>query len=316
MDESERSDAVVALLSRLAELGYRFVTVTPDTHALVLARAPERRAGDVRDVLGWSRVFSPGALPDGIFELMRAAGACEPLPGGLWRPTLRVSSVGHLLFAHSAFPTLSRDAVFFGPDSYRFARAIRQHAPSATRAVDLGCGSGVGGIVLGHFGSSAQPVVLSDINDRALLLARANAEHARVPAELVQSDLFGSISGPVDLIVANPPYLVDPDRRAYRDGGAEHGLELSLRIVRESLARLDRDGGGSLLLYTGVAVVDGVDPFFEAIREDLRAAGARHAYDEIDPDIFASELARPAYADADRIAAVLLRVTLGAGAEI
>jgi hypothetical protein len=83
-----------------------------------------------------------------------------------------------------------------------------------------------------------------------------------------------------------------------------------VRIVREALARLARDGGGSLLLYTGVVMVGGADPFWQSIRPELERFGARHSYEELDPDVFSSELSSDGYEDAERIAVVLLRATL------
>lgn len=299
------------LLASLAQLGYRFTAVTPDTHALVLARDGSEDARCLRDVFGWNRAFSPAILPVALFDLMQHAGACEQLPSGLWRATLRVASYEHLLFAHSQFPTAAQDAVFFGPDSYRFARAIRKLAATATRAVDVGCGSGVGGIVLSHYGSLASPVVLADINERALSLARVNAQAAGVAAEVLNSDVLQQVDGAVDLVIANPPYLVDRTTRAYRHGGGHHGAELSARIAREALQRLSRDGGGTLLLYTGTAIVAGRDSFLELVREDLRSSEATFLYEELDPDIFSSELREPAYADAERLAAVLLQASVG-----
>jgi len=133
--------AIVRLLALLSELGYRFTAVTPRTHSLVLGRDKARTARSLRDVFGWNLPFSPEALPSGLFELMLRAQACEQLSTGHWRATLRVASVEHFLFVHSAFPTLARDAVFFGPDSYRFAAAVRRLGASARRAVDVGCGS-------------------------------------------------------------------------------------------------------------------------------------------------------------------------------
>jgi hypothetical protein len=65
-----------------------------------------------------------------------------------------------------------------------------------------------------------------------------------------------------------------------------------------------------LLLYTGVAIVNGTDPFWAAIEPELQRAGARHSYEELDPDVFSSELANPGYADVERIAVVLLQATL------
>ena len=302
---------ISTLLARLSELGYRFTAVTPETHALVLGRDATRTARSLRDVFGWNLPFSPDALPTGIFELIQRAEACEHLSTGNWRATLRVASVEHFLFVHSAFPTLARDAVFFGPDSYRFARAVRRLGSSARRAVDVGCGSGVGGVVLSHYGSLGSPVVLCDINDRALAFASVNAGLAGIPAEIVKSDVLRAVNGAVDLIIANPPYLVDATARAYRDGGGDHGAELSARIVKESLERLSRDGGGSLLLYTGSAIIDGTDSLRQLIEDDLRQSKARYLYEELDPDVFGSELLEPAYKDVDRIAVVLLQASVG-----
>lgn len=306
--ERPRAQALKRLLERLSELEYRFTTVTPETHAVVLGRAGAARARTLRDALGWNLPFDPRTLPEGIFEPLRAAEACTSLPDGSWRATLRVASVGHLLFLHGGFPTDARDAVFFGPDSYRFARAIRMLAPSAKRAVDVGCGSGVGGIVLGHFGTLEAPVVLADVNQRALELARVNASHAGLRTECVESDVLDGVTGPFDLVIANPPYLNDSCQRAYRHGGGPHGLALTLRMVREAILRLEP--GGTLLLYTGVAVVNGVDPLWHEARRELERVGAHFSYEELDPDVFGGELREPAYANVERIAAVLLQATL------
>jgi hypothetical protein len=97
----------------------------------------------------------------------------------------------------------------------------------------------------------------------------------------------------------------DEAARAYRDGGGLFGEALSVRIVREALARLAP--GGTLLLYTGVAVVDGQDVFWSAIRTLL--ADYAHDYRELDPDVFGEELARPGYENVERIAAVALSAT-------
>ncbi len=112
----------------------------------------------------------------------------------------------------------------------------------------------------------------------------------------------------VDRVIANPPYLVDERARAYRDGGGDFGAALSLRITHEALARLAP--GGSLLLYTGAAVVDGVDTFRRDVVPIIEGFNASYTYVEIDPDVFGEELGTSAYAAVDRIAAVALRVTL------
>src|SRR5690606_38669702 len=97
-----------------------------------------------------------------------------------------------MLFAHSGFPTTDADAVFFGPDTYRFCALLERAAGRAKRVVDVGCGSGVGGLVLG---AAAKRVVLADINERALRFARVNAALAGVDAEVVRSDVLADVTG-------------------------------------------------------------------------------------------------------------------------
>lgn len=297
------------MLRWLKDHGYSFTTVTPETHALVLERFGQEPGRSLRDIFGYNREFSPADVPRPLLELMEAADVCELQPAGRFKSRLRVSSLGDSLFAHSAFPTTDPSSVFFGPDTYRFVRAVLANAPRSWRAVDIGSGSGAAGILLHKYGHAAQ-VVLADINQRALELSSVNARANGVSAEVVQSDVLSGVDGRVDLIVANPPYLVDAAARTYRNGGGAHGEALSVRICRDSLERLARDGGGTLLLYTGVAIVDGEDPFLEQVRPELERMHARYRYEELDPDVFARELLQPAYRDAERIAAVFLRATL------
>ena len=91
--------------------------------------------------------------------------------------------------------------------------------------------------------------------------------------------------------MANPPYLLDASERAYRHGGGMLGAGLSLAIVDAALERLE--AGGSLLLHTGVAMVEGGDPFLARIRERLASREWEWDYQELDPDVFAEELDSP-----------------------
>src|SRR6185503_5795976 len=156
---------------------------------------------------------------------------------------------------------------FFGPDTYRFARFLAQKAVPARRLVDIGCGSGAGAVVAAC-ASGASEIVMADINPAALRLARVNATAAGMAAEIVHSDVLLDIDGTFDLVIANPPYLVDDDQRVYRHGGELLGAGLSLRIAREAAGRLNR--GGRLLLYTASAIVHGVDAFALAVIPMLR----------------------------------------------
>ncbi len=298
----------------LRDAGYGFVTPTPATHARVNARAANRWARDLRDVFGWSRPFRDGLLPDALVAAMRDAGVLAPCPdpdGPAWRSAVRLSSLHGLLLLHSAYPTGDADSVFLGPDTYRYAAALEAWLAARTapvrRAADIGSGSGAGAILVARACPGAE-VWAADINPAALLLTRVNAALAGVAVRAVHSDLLGSVVGDLDLACANPPYLADPSERAYRHGGGPLGAGLSLRIVRETPPRLAP--GGALLLYTGVAIVSGRDPFREAAMPQPGAHDdVEWDYREMDPDVFGEELEHDPYGAADRIAAVVLTAT-------
>ncbi len=294
---------LVALGELLKSAGYRFVTVTPETHRRVVARRP-RSARDLTDVFGWNLPFDPGVVSLQILDVLRAEDLVDAVADGQLRSRVRFSSLEGGLYAHSSFPTEAVDSVFLGPDTYRFCRALRQRAREPRVVVDIGCGTGAGGIVAGR---EAEKVILADISDLALVFAEANAELNGVRNVVtVKSDVLAEVHDEPDLVVANPPYLRDPLARTYRDGGGTYGEGLAVRIVAEALARLRR--GGTLLLYTGAAIVDGEDQFFRAAKPLLDAARAEVRYEEIDPDVFGEELSSPDYAALDRIAVVLLEV--------
>jgi release factor glutamine methyltransferase len=307
-------DQALLLLGRaLREAGYSFVTPTPETIRRVNARAGNEVARDLRGVFGWSRPFGEGVLPAAMLALLDKAGALERVEASTaawveaageearFRSAVRFSSLEGQLFVHSAWPTTAADAVFFGPDTYRYAALLLRSIARAGRVADVGCGSGAGGILLAP---RAQRVVLSDVNPLALRYARVNAALARVEdlVEIVESDVLFAVEGPLDLVVSNPPYLADDRGRVYRDGGGPRGIDLSVRIAREALARLSP--GGRLLLYTASPIEEGGDPLRAALQPLL--AGTTSSYLELDPDVFGEELERSAYSGADRIAVVAL----------
>lgn len=307
MTAPRQEEALVLLGRWLSASDYRFVTTTPATHARVNTRAGAAPARNSRDVFGWSRCFEAGLLPAQVIGWMRSGDLLDE--GALLRSRVRFSSLGDQLYAHSSYPTSDADAVFFGPDSYRFAALIeselrRQPLQRGARILDVGCGAGPGGMVAALASDLAAPqLLLADINPRALVHARANVALAALGrVTCVESDLYARAGGEFDLIVSNPPYLVDASARTYRDGGGPLGGGLSERIVAEGLARLAP--GGRLVLYTGAAIMDGGDPLFEALRAVLEQRGWPFTYRELDPDVFGEELELPAYAAADRIAAV------------
>ena len=299
-----RSLALVTLGRFLKKEGYRFVVVSPTTHERVLNRPEEQPT--LRSIFGWNRTFDRNAVSPQLFDLLSEADVLS-LSGDRYRSSVRFATIDDMLFAHSAFPTVETDAVFFGPDTYRFVRLVRSalvDIPSKTgiTLIDVGTGSGAGGLCAAR-GLDAAKIRLADVNPRALELSAVNAAiNDLKSADVVFSDVLAGIEGEPNLIIANPPYLLDEKQRLYRHGGGDMGTLLAQRIVAEGLARLAP--GGRLVLYTGTPIDAGTDPLFELIKPLLQLHCSQFVYEEIDPDVFGDELEKRAYASVDRIAAV------------
>ena len=303
-----RTEALVDLIARLKRAQYQFVTPSLATHRRVLKREGPRLARDLRDVFGWSLPFEADLLGPGWMETLAAAGVVQHDGKGVLRSALRASSLDADIFLHSAFPAAAADAVFFGPDSYRFASFLKAEladAPGGGLLVDLGAGAGVGGVVAARSARPAQ-VVLTDINPRALELCRVNAAGTWLDVRLVLGDGLQAAPDNLQLVVANPPFIAGRGGRTYRDGGDLHGARVSLEWSLAAAAKLAR--GGRLLLYTGSAIIGGEDRFAAALKSSLAGEGFRLTYRELDPDIFGAQLSAPAYQDVERIAAVGVRI--------
>lgn len=179
----------------------------------------------------------------------------------------------------------------------------RVPAGETLSALDLGTGCGIVALHLARAGYGR--VVATDISERALKLARANAQ-LNGCAELIEfrhGDMFAPVAGEqFDLILSNPPFVITPrthgtlPRYEYRDAGLS-GDALIAQVVNDGPIHL-RDGGTLLCLANwespwgenGLARVRGW------IEQAARAAGTLHAWvierDRIDPIRYAETWAR------------------------
>jgi SAM-dependent methyltransferase len=238
-----------------------------------------------------------------VLSLAQRAEVVVAHEGG-WRSLVRFSTLDGEMFIHSAYPTTDVASVFFGPDTARLVDAVTDHLQRREtpihRAVDIGCGTGAAAIAIAKRARAAQ-VLGVDINPAALKSAALNASLARVTNVTSQaSDMLNDIPGEFDLIVSNPPFMIDAAERAYRHGGGPLGAGLSLACVDAAIERLAP--GGTLVLFTGAIVVNGEIPFRDEAGPRLDKAGLAWNYREVDPDAYSEELDGPAYAHADRIA--------------
>jgi len=80
---------------------------------------------------------------------------------------------------------------------------LRTLPPLAGSLLDLGCGYGVIGVVLGKM--YGLDVTMSDVNPLAVRLSEGNAALNGVAANIVLSDIYENIVGTFDTITVNPP---------------------------------------------------------------------------------------------------------------
>jgi 16S rRNA (guanine1207-N2)-methyltransferase len=133
------------------------------------------------------------------------------------------------------------------------------------RVMDLGCGWGA----IGAAAARAVPegsVVMTDVNRRAIVLARRNLRRNAIDnAEVRPGSLFGSVAGErFDAILSNPPYHV--------------GRPFILELLNEAPAHL-RDGGALWIVGKGSQGIR----FYQAWLEEhwggsVEVAGRRSGY--------------------------------------
>ena len=124
---------------------------------------------------------------------------------------------------HTASGVFSKNKIDKG--TLVFAESIMIEKNS--KVLDIGCGIGILGIAAAKFFDA--DVVMSDINTRAIMLARKNIELNNVNAEIFQGNLYEKIKeNDFDAILSNPPQTA--------------GKEICFELIQQSKNHL-KDGG-------------------------------------------------------------------------
>ena len=159
---------------------------------------------------------------------------------------------------------------------------LNQQDDSAKRIVDVGTGSGAVAISIALETGNAHTVIGTEISDDALIVAQLNKDALRAKVEFRSGSLLEPLDQPVDLMLANLPYL-RPDQK---HGGIEHEPDVALyagddgfALIRDLLAIAPEwlNNRGAIILeldpdQTALALEAGQAAFPEAhveIRADL-----------------------------------------------
>lgn len=181
-------------------------------------------------------------------ELLRRRGEGEPLQHLLGT----VEFCGHELVS-------DHRALVPRPETETLVELIlKKFATPPCRVLDMATGSGCIGLSLAKAWPQSE-VILADVSEEALDLARLNASRLGITPQFIRSDLFEKVAGAFDLVVANLPYIpsaeietlsleVKRDPRLALDGGPD-GLRIVERFLADSLPHLN--SGALIALEVG-----------------------------------------------------------------
>jgi release factor glutamine methyltransferase len=109
---------------------------------------------------------------------------------------------------------------------------IKDHkADSYLNIIDIGTGTGCIGLSL----KAAKPdciITLMDVSEEALVIAQSNANHLKTPVKTILQDVLALNELPekYDIIVSNPPYVRNLEKKEIHDNVLENEPHLALFV--------------------------------------------------------------------------------------
>ena len=175
--------------------------------------------------------------------------------------TLELKAVCEQLAHNIPIQYIYQKASFFGLDLYVDERVLipRQETEELVdwilttyarqenlRILDIGTGSGAIAIALKKHLPRAK-VTAMDISGEALQVARTNAKRNKAVIELIQQDILqvGDLAAYFDIIVSNPPYVPEQEKRQIHPNVLEHEPALALFVPDDN----------PLLFYDKIATI-------------------------------------------------------------
>ncbi|MBR5993817.1 MAG: peptide chain release factor N(5)-glutamine methyltransferase [Lachnospiraceae bacterium] len=137
-------------------------------------------------------------------------------------------------------------------DTETLVEEVLKDLHDGMRVLDMCTGSGCIILSLLKFSNDCEGVGV-DISEKALEVAKSNAEALNINATFIQSDLFENVEGKFDILVSNPPYIrtceieeLMPEVRDHDPfialNGHETGVFFYEKIVAQAPKFLNRGG--------------------------------------------------------------------------
>ena len=119
---------------------------------------------------------------------------------------------------------------------YKVIDYIRKNNLTNIKILDLCTGSGIIGITLKkELEEFDVKILASDISSRALTVAKENASSLEADISFVESDLFSNIQDKFDIIVSNPPYIANDDKKTIKENVLNYDPHLALFADEEGM---------------------------------------------------------------------------------
>ncbi|HKF65069.1 MAG TPA: peptide chain release factor N(5)-glutamine methyltransferase [Vicinamibacterales bacterium] len=191
-------------------------------------------------VLGWEAAHlltsagdvPPDSFPADFEALVARRAAREPL----------AYITGHKEFWNLQFE-VTPAVLIPRPETELIVEAALALAPPRQlfTMIDVCTGSGNVAVAVAHDRAGAR-IVATDVSGAALEIARRNAARHGVQdrVHFVEADLFDDVSGPVDLVTANPPYVAEHSEPGLQPEVGEHEPRVALFGGIEGLAVIER----------------------------------------------------------------------------
>ncbi|EHJ51660.1 peptide chain release factor N(5)-glutamine methyltransferase [Streptococcus macacae] len=112
---------------------------------------------------------------------------------------------------------------------------LAENDAASSKVLDIGTGSGAIALSLAKERASWD-ITASDISEKALEVARENAQINHLTVAFLHSDVFSHISEKFDILVSNPPYIALEDKKEVEKNVLLHEPHLALFADQDGLA--------------------------------------------------------------------------------